>query len=302
MKLIDLHSEPVKTYLPILLKDRTSGRNIIFATDVYGLDEKSEITEEVLASLGEDAVCPRVLKSQETQSARTRSKAEVFTPAWIVNKMNNQCDKEWFGLEGVFNTEEGHSWKVNPEKVSFGNPGGWKEYVESKRIEITCGEAPYLASRYDASTGKPIEIQKRVGILDRKLRVVGENAQTEEEWLLWAKAAFQNVYGYEFQGDSLLIARVNLFLTFIAYYQARYIHKPSDDIMTEIADVISWNVWQMDGITGTIPFMKPKKRELSLFDFETDGENQENFDAECKVKDWKSGTTTTYIKIREGRK
>ena len=47
----------------------------------------------------------------------------------------------------------------------------------SKRLEITCGEAPYIASRYDTVSGEPIEIKRRIGILDRKLRVVTENAE-----------------------------------------------------------------------------------------------------------------------------
>ncbi len=54
----------------------------------------------------------------------------------------------------------------------------WEDYIDSKRLEITYGEAPYLVSRYDASTGEMIDIHKRIGILDRKLRVVNENVNT----------------------------------------------------------------------------------------------------------------------------
>lgn len=302
MKLIDLHSEPVKTYLPILLKDQTTKRNIIFATNAYGVDEKSQITEEILESLGEDVIQPRVLKSLEAQLARTKSKAEVFTPSWIVNKMNNHCDEEWFGRKDVFNKETEQGWKTNKRKVTFRkNKQTWQDYINSKRIEITCGEAPYIVSRYDASTGEPIDIQNRIGILDRKLRIVNENTETEEDWVLWATKSIMNVYGYEFQGDNLLIARVNLFLTFIAYYQAKYIHKPSSTVLKKIAEIISWNIWQMDGISGTIPFTKPKKQQMDLFDFVMDEGEAENFDVECKVKDWTNNSTTTYIKIREGR-
>ena len=68
----------------------------------------------------------------------------------------------------------------------------WKDYVDSKRLEITCGEAPYIVSRYDVETGEVIEISRRVGILDRKLRVVNENAITEDEWMKWALRAVQN--------------------------------------------------------------------------------------------------------------
>ena len=54
-----------------------------------------------------------VAKSLEKQAERTREKAEVFTPSWICNKMNNHCDAEWFGRENVFNDDrfpEIHEW------------------------------------------------------------------------------------------------------------------------------------------------------------------------------------------------
>ena len=37
-------------------------------------------------------------------------------------------------------------------------------------------------SRYDVATGEIVPIEKRCGILDRKLRVVGENTFDEDEW------------------------------------------------------------------------------------------------------------------------
>ncbi|WP_300755707.1 hypothetical protein [uncultured Oscillibacter sp.] len=76
--------------------------------------------------------------------------------------------------------------------------------MSSRRLEITCGEAPYLAERYDMESGEIISVRDRMGILDRKLRVVSENAQTETEWLEWAARAFGGSYGYEFQGDNVL--------------------------------------------------------------------------------------------------
>ena len=126
-----------------------------------------------------------MLKNREQQQERTRAKAEVFTPSWICNKMNNHCDEEWFGRKDVFNVERNQEWQVNTEKVEFDAEDGWKKYVDSKRLEITCGEAPYIVSRYDAATGELLEIKRRIGILDRKLRVVNENTVNEKEWFKW---------------------------------------------------------------------------------------------------------------------
>lgn len=61
-------------------------------------------------------------------------------------------------------------------------------------------------------TGKTIPIAKRIGLLDRKLRVVSENTETEEEWFAWAKRAFQSIYRFEHQSDSLLLVREKMFV------------------------------------------------------------------------------------------
>ena len=40
---------------------------------------------------------------------------------------------------------------------------------------MACGEAPYLCSRYDATTGDLIPVLRRIGLLDRKLLLVNAN-------------------------------------------------------------------------------------------------------------------------------
>ena len=177
--------------------------------------------------------------------------------------MNNHCDAEWFGRENVFNIEHGQAWEPTSDKIAFDKPKDWQKYIDSKRLEITCGEAPYIVSRYDAATGELIPIPMRIGILDRKLRVVNENTDNEKEWLKWTVRAFQSVYGYEFQGDNLLIARINLLITFVDYMKDRLDREPSDAELKKVANIISWNLWQMDGITGTVPFGKPQD-ELNI--------------------------------------
>ena len=44
-----------------------------------------------------------------------------------------------------------------------------EKYIRRKVLEVTCGEAPYLVSRYDVSTGKMIPLEERQGLLDRKM-------------------------------------------------------------------------------------------------------------------------------------
>lgn len=51
------------------------------------------------------------------------------------------------------------------------------------------------------------------------MRVIHENTSTEEEWFKWTERVFQSIYGFEFQGDSLLIARENLLASFCDYLE-----------------------------------------------------------------------------------
>ncbi len=307
-KLIDFDNYPVSTVLNQLLKDKTTGKNIIFATSEYAqnvaaVSETDSISANWVKRSGNGLIQPRVMKSIDAQIERTRKKAEVFTPSWICNKMNNHCDAEWFGRENVFNEENGQNWKVTRGKIKFDKQKDWQKYVDSKRLEITCGEAPYIVSRYDTTTGEPIPIKKRIGILDRKLRVVNENVKDEEEWLEWVYRAFQSVYGYEFQGDNLLIARINLLITFVDYVQDRLGRNPTDSELKKITNIIVWNLWQMDGITGTIPYGKPteENKQLSFFDFAQGINDSEEEVVDCKIYDWRADRSFTYRSIKEGQ-
>lgn len=254
--------------LNALLKDHTLSTdehqvNIFWATDNYsdrgeGFQYSDQITIGSITGANGNVIVPRSVKSRERQQQRSREMAEVFTPAWICNKQNNLIDNAWFGREGVFNTEidntDGtHSWTVNPEPVSFPEGKTWRDYVKENRLEITCGEAPYLVSRYDAVSGEFIPVERRVGLLDRKLRVVGENTDTSGDWLRWAQTAFKSTYGFEWQGDNLVLAREALLFTFIDYYHAKFGRNPQLKSLLYIAYIISWNIWQMDGLKGVIP-------------------------------------------------
>ena len=95
----------------------------------------------------------------------------------------------------------------------------WQDYAEDTRMEVSCGEASYLVSRYDTISGKSIPVPNRIGLLDRKLRVISENTDAIPEWYEWAKTAFQSIYGFDWQGDSLLLARENMLFSFIDYYK-----------------------------------------------------------------------------------
>lgn len=245
--------------LTILLKDMTTNKNILWGTENYSSRgdfylANTEIKVEQIIGYNGSVIKPRTKKSKIEQAKRIRDKAEVFTPAWICNKQNNLIDNAWFGRKKVFNIEEEYSWDTNRKKIRFPKNKTWEDYVKELRLEITCGEAPYLVSRYDTTTGDIIPVLNRIGLLDRKMRIINENVKEESDWIKWAIKAFKSIYAYEWQGDSLLIARENLLYTFSDNYYYKFNKRPSVELIKQIATIISWNIFQMDGIRFVIPY------------------------------------------------
>ena len=301
--------------LTILLKDRSSGKNIIWATDNYssrgtGYQGYEQITIKAITGYHGNVIKPRSEKSKKEQTDRIRDKAEVFTPSWICNKQNNLVDNAWFGTDFVFNEETEKTWIATTEPIAFPTVTGktWQDYINDVRLEITCGEAPYLVSRYDTVSGYMIELSQRIGLLDRKLRVVSENTQTEKEWLKWAIKSFQNTYGYDWQGDNVLLARENLLFTFIDYYKVKFEKEPGIDILKKIAEILSWNIWQMDGLKFVIPesCKEVEEGQLTLFDDEvekqpcpgcTKNDPYAHTGIYCIIKDWKANKKVTFVSL-----
>jgi hypothetical protein len=297
-----LENELIEKYpdvLGILLRDQTTQKNIFWATDNYEhLGDAYKFNSEILPHLitGEkgNVIMPRVQKDKILQLSRSKEMAEVFTPSWICNAQNNLVDNSWFGTEGVFNKEmvlkNGmKSWEITKEKIAFPKDKTWQDYVYDTRLEITCGEAPYLVSRYDTTSGEFIAIENRIGILDRKLRVVNENLDSKDEWLKAVGNAFKSTYGFEWQGDSLLLAREALLITFIENFTHKFEIEPTLETIQNIAQIISWNIWQMDGLKGIIP-NSCKNEIIKIIDF---------FETKTEIKKCK-GCETQNIKLHNG--
>lgn len=223
--------------LDILLLDRTTKKNIIWATSSYegegkGFATKNFIMPDLVTGRYGFLIQPRAAKSLAEQRKRTKDKAEVFTPLKIVDQINKTV-----------------------ETSGLSNKDNWKEYVRELKLEITCGEAPFMVSRYNptAHTGKLITLNSRVGFLDKKLKMVSKYCDNKKEWLFWAKEAFKASYGYEWQGDNVLLARENLLYTLVDYYKAKFKSPPTIKVQEEFAEVISWNIFQMDGLKYVAP-------------------------------------------------
>ena len=299
----------------ILLSDKTTKGFIRWGSDNYAdLGPEYQADQEMRPNLvtGEHTVLiqPRVLKSEEDKTRRTRDKAEVFTPSWVCNEQNNLVDEAWFGRSDVFNRTGEKSWTSIADPVIFPRNKIWKQYVDARRMEISCGEAPYLVSRYDMVTGEPIDIKDRIGLLDRKLRIVNENAESDAEWMQWTIRAYQSCYGYDYSGDNVLLARKNLLYTFIDHMKSRMSRNPTVKELKKIANIVTWNIWQMNGLTMTAPFSKaePVYYQMSIFDLfimEENGDKEKNTiktdEIPCKIFDWRSNKSIEFRSmIKEG--
>ncbi|MDR0918792.1 MAG: hypothetical protein LBM93_06020 [Oscillospiraceae bacterium] len=258
----------------ILLIDRTTStnkttRNIIWANDNYQKHGNiyyaatAEILPELITGEKGDLIKPRALKTAEVQKNRTKTKAEVFTPTWIVKMQNDAIDVEY-------------------------KDDDIEKYIRRKWLEITCGEAPYMATRYDMGTGELIAISERTGFVDRKLKRINSEITDKAEWQRLVELAYKSSYGFEWNGDSLLLARQNLLYTYRDYYVDKWEEPPTNAVFEEIAKIISYNVFQMDGRTYTIPLSEKREKvqdkQLSLFDSDVPKKEEWNIVPGKRVK------------------
>lgn len=287
--------------LDILLIDRTTKKNIIWATDSYEELGKEYLPKKYIAPAlvtGKYGMLiqPRAAKSLDEQRRRTKDKAEVFTPLKIVDLLNKAVDTS--------------DYNNLPDK------NNWQAYIREPKLEITCGEAPFIVSRYNpiAHTGKLIKLESRVGFLDRKLKIVSKYCDKKDNWIFWAKEAFKASYGYEWQGDNVLLARENLLYTMIDYYKSKFKRPPTLPVQEEFAEIISWNIFQMDGLRYVVPMSCHHESKVILGEWTLFGEipdTVEKYECEgckynlpnkhngkyAKIMDWNQNKTVRFVDL-----
>jgi hypothetical protein len=303
--------------LDILLIDRTKTTkrkqyNIIWATDGYAkyvtdYTPNKQIKCEQITGINGKAIQPRATKSHEQQIARTKDKAEVFTPLKIVRQINLAID--------------GASNNYPPTQEN------WIDYIKELRLEITCGEAPFIAGRYNpiAHTGVIITPKNRVGFFDRKLQLVGKYTKSKKEWLKYAEISLKATYGYEWQGDNLLIARENILFTLDDFFKdfcrnnlkLKSKQNLTDEQLEHFAGIISWNIFQMDGTKFVTPMScrhanRVIPGEITLFGETPDMVEKDECEG-CKfnrptkhngrfvkIMDWRSNKTMRFVDLLGG--
>ena len=184
-QLIDFHAPEVQAVLDTLLKDRSTGKNIIWATDppdelqtvMYeSVTDRSQITTQQLGLTHYEVVLPRMMKQTDTQQQRTRKKGEVFSPAWVCNKMNNALDADWFrGLgagetAGQFTVKLPQGWQTVETSVQFPACGGktlsvydFCKQVDAQTVLIVTNR-PAIANSWYSDYSRHNVKQKALGL------------------------------------------------------------------------------------------------------------------------------------------
>ena len=268
------------TLLTILLKDRTTNKNIVWASPSYeGMGKPfcadQPIKKNLIIGPYDSIIQPRVEKNKRNQEIRTRKRGEVFTPPWLVDKQVS-----------IVMNEIGD--------ISF------ESFIALRWLELACGEAPYIVTRYDSITGDIIPVEKRVGFLDRKLQRIAKQSITEKEFIKWSKIAYESSYGYELPGDSLLLARENLLLSFCEYYNHKFGKLPSMKVIKQIATIISYNIFQMNGLTKQTPYSDNSKNNIQLNLFDEVNNQEMQGDKFTLVKDWENKVLVSVDSISKG--
>src|SRR5699024_325868 len=177
------------------------------------------------------------------------------------------------------------------------------DFIQTKWLEITCGEAPYMVNRYDMETGNVIPLKDRSGFIDIKFQKLNNNIDSEEKWQKLAIEIYKASYGYEYQGDSLLLARENLILTYIDNYFYMFGAFPVEEALFKICKIISHNVFQMDGLTYEVPYSDGGPEEngiqLSLFENFEESEDENNFPKSAKLTLWNPKKVLEFREISE---
>ena len=79
---------------------------------------------------------------------------------------------------------------------------------------------------------------------------------------------------------------------------------PTLDELKKVATIISWNLWQMDGLTYGPPLcdIQEEVNQISMFDLMAEEPLivQKPAQSRCKIKDWRAKVNVEYYSLVKG--
>ena len=82
----------------------------------------------------------------------------------------------------------------------------------------------------------------------------------------------------------------------------RWHRQPEKAELRKIANIISWNIWQMDGLKGTVPMgiLKEEYHQMSLFEpFQEVEEADDEPEVRWRIYDWRSEKSILYLDLNK---
>ena len=253
-------------------------------------------------------------KAAEREQEQNVDKPAEHKPEKAEPVRNNVADKVADSVNDAQETKDKNNKEMpgaNKEtKQNSEQAAKAKNTAEKTEISAKSDSSERVAERTEnAEQPKKNESpEKRIGLLDRKLRIVSENVDIESEWIEWAKKAFKSVYGFDWQGDNVLLARENLLRTFIDYYAQKFDNFPIVEYLLGIAEIISWNIWQMDGLKYVIPnscqfidetiytLFGEEHRKVECEGCKTNNPNKHN-GIYCYIMDWSTNKRVKFVSL-----
>lgn len=236
--------------LNILMNDRTTGRPLVFPSDLME-NRKTPLLEK-----------EELLNRTQKNGMPTEAEEQAAFQKW--DRELNRLDEEWFGRENPFSIQTDDGWSARKEKIHFDDPFHWKKYLNLQVYvpHLNCGEALTFSG---AENEVPFE--ERTGALDRTLRLLNENVRSESEWQKRAEAALARILGFEKDPRKLFRARLCILESCREAFENRFGHLPSLKNEKTLAIVIAANFFQTEDEQNTIPFAERKEvQQLSLFE------------------------------------
>ncbi len=89
-------------------------------------------------------------------------------------------------------------------------------------------------------------------------------------------------------------------MTYAEYLEYKWQTIPGEKELKKLANIIAWNFWQMDGLSGTVPLGVPEEpnEQLAFGGFEGLVQSEKET-PKCRIYDWRGDRSIPYEKIRE---
>ena len=87
----------------------------------------------------------------------------------------------------------------------------------------------------------------------------------------------------------------------IEYYEEIFEEEVSKGLLYKLSNIIAWNLWQMDGLTDTIPLgaQESPTKQMTIFDMVKDKKEEARAPVACRIYDWRANKSQSFASLKE---